>query len=791
MVQRPADAPCLRARAARPPIDTTHAITVLQPRAGDLAAATYSPAMIRSLMSVPPLPDGDVAPDGTVRFAALSMPAAPWPVGDAGRDGSREHEYMRMLRTLLGNISGMVYRCRDDSHWTMDFVSGGCLELTGFEVDELLRGERITYELITHPDDRARVRHAIGQALAAGGRFDLEYRIVRADGELRWVWDRGTGVHDPTGQLLAIEGLVQDISERKQAEQALREAEGRYRGLFENAIEGVFRTTPDGVYVEANPALAAIYGYETPAALMDSVRDIGSQLYVDPARREQFMRIMREQGEVHEFESQVYRRDGGIIWIAENARAVRGAEGEVLYYEGMVEDITDRKTYQHRLEWQATHDSLTGLANRVLLQERLELAIHRAAADDAQVAVIFVDLDHFKLINDTMGHAIGDEMLRTLARRLRLCVRGSDTIARHGGDEFVLVTGCGRGPQPAARVIELLVQAIAEPCQLAGREYRLNCSVGVALYPGDGRTAETLLKHADSALYRAKANGRNNVQFFTRGMTAGLAQRLEMENNLRRALEHQHFELHYQPRVDLTIGRIVGAEALLRWRDPVHGLIMPDQFIPLAEETGLVVPLGNWVLQAACAQLRRWQEAGLRPGFVSVNVSAQQFFRADLPRVVAQVLADTGVDAADVELEITESVAMHDAPRLLRTLQELKALGVRVSIDDFGTGYSSLAYLRRFPVDSLKIDRSFVSELGADADDAIVRSIVALGHSLGLKVVAEGVELETQLLRLRNVGCDEVQGYYFGRPAPAAEHGERLQAGMPRPRRTGVLRVAR
>jgi len=393
--------------------------------------------------------------------------------------------------------------------------------------------------------------------------------------------------------------------------------------------------------------------------------------------------------------------------------------------------------------------------------------------------VLFIDLDRFKLINDTLGHQVGDELLQIVARRLQRCARGSDTVARLGGDEFVLILNAPPVGDPTGRTLELLMQAISEPCQVARREYNLTCSVGVALYPEDGPDAETLLKHADTALYRAKDSGRNNAQFFTRELTAQLAQRVELESKLRRALELQQFELYFQPRVDLASGRMVGAEALVRWNLPGEGLVLPSRFIPLAEETGLIVSLGSWVLREACRQLRAWIDEGLEPGSVSVNVSAQQFRSGELPDLVAQVLAETGIEPAALELEITESVLMQDAARFLDMINRIKQLGVRISIDDFGTGYSSLAYLRRFPVDHLKIDRSFVADMAHSQDDAIiVRSIIALGHALGLQVVAEGVESAEQLQLLRASDCDEVQGFHLGRPGPADEYRRLLRAAV-------------
>jgi diguanylate cyclase (GGDEF)-like protein/PAS domain S-box-containing protein len=676
----------------------------------------------------------------------------------------------RMLQTLLGNLDGMVYRCRDDEYWTMEFVSDGCVRLTGYDPDDLLFNNRISYEAITHPDDRGRVRDEIRNGIAIRKRFDVEYRILHATGEQRWVWERGTGVFNERGDLIAIEGLIQDVTERKESTQALREAERRYYNLFENALEGIFRTTIEGQYLDANPALARIYGFESPAELISSLKDIRNQLYVQPQRREEFMHLIKARGLVSSFESQVYRKNGEIIWISENARAVLSDEGRVICYEGTVEDVTERKLYQARIEQQANYDTLTGLANRSLLHERLQQAILAASSYGTRLGVVFVDLDRFKFINDSLGHHVGDELLRAMAERLKASVRESDTVARLGGDEFVLLINGQGDPESVALVLERMLSDISQPWTFAQGDFNVTCSIGVALYPDDGDSAEVLLKHADSAMYRAKEKGRNNFQFFTADLNALITQRLDMESRLRRALEREQFTLHYQPRMDMNTQRIVGAEALLRWQATEDDNVEPARFIPVAEDIGLIAPIGRWVLRNACRQNKRWQEAGLPPFAISVNVSPRQFRQDNFVDTVAEVLRETGLEARYLEIELTESAVMHDAEQFIAMLGELSDLGVQISLDDFGTGYSSLSCLKRLPVDRLKVDRSFVQDIATDADDAIiVRTIIALGHNLGLKVVAEGVETAEQLEFLRANACDELQGYYFAKPMPAAE----------------------
>jgi diguanylate cyclase (GGDEF)-like protein/PAS domain S-box-containing protein len=709
---------------------------------------------------------------GTGRFAALNLPTDHLPpvlttvVGETGM--TREQEYGRMLKTLVSNVPGMVYRCRNDADWTMEFVSDGFERLTGYRTSDILLNHRIRFEDIIHPDDRALMHQAMADVEGEGEPFDVEYRIIHADSTLRWVWERGIGVYDGSPQPIAYEGLIQDVTARKLAEQAVVEAERRYRGIFDNAIEGIFRTSADGHFIEANPALAQICGFDSVDELVNSCRDIGAQIYVDPERRAKFMHLISVRGSVSGFESQIFRKNGDVIWVSENARAVVDGKGNVHAYEGMLADITERKLYQARIEQQANYDTLTGLANRSLLQDRLQQSMLTCSAYGSRLAVAFIDLDRFKFINDSLGHHIGDELLKCIAKRLSSCVREVDTVARLGGDEFVLLISDQAGnPDSLRKMMERVLAVVAEPWVIEQGEFNVTASVGVARYPDDGIDAPTLLKHADSAMYRAKDRGRNRVQFFTNELNVQMIESLEMESKLRRALEREQFLLHYQPRIDLSSGACLGAEALIRWRVSPQEIISPHRFIPLAEETGIIVPMGRWVLETACAQNKAWQDMGLDPMVVSVNVSARQFRQDDFVQTVVTVLKKTGLEARYLEIELTESMVMHDAEKLVAMLDELKRIGVQMSVDDFGTGYSSLSYLKRFPVDRLKIDRSFVQDLMNDTDDAtIVRTIIALGHNLGLRVVAEGVETAEQSNFLRENDCDEAQGYFFGRPVP-------------------------
>lgn len=684
----------------------------------------------------------------------------------------------RLLTTITTHLVGMIYRCQVDANWTMVYVSDYCLKLTGYEAEDVTSSRRKSYEEITFPKDRARVRRDILAALEQNGTFEVEYRIQRADGRVCWVLERGMGIRDVSGKLVCLEGYIQDISEQMAANEAMLEAVRRYSSIFEHATEGIFQTTPDGRYLNANPALAQMYGHSSARELVAYLHDIQRQLYVSPERRDDFLELMRSNGMVRNFESQVYRRDGSIIWISENARVVRHPDGSVQFFEGTVVDITERKQHEDELLHQASHDSLTGLPNRALLRDRIEQAIAKARREGSQMAVVFVDLDHFKLINDSLGHHVGDRLLLEVAARLTQCVRSHDSVARQGGDEFVLVLAEQHGDHDILSIVNRLLESISQPWMDGGQEYGLSCSIGVSCYPQHGEDPDTLLRCADAAMYKAKASGRNTYHLYTSELNDAISERLELENNLRHALERDEFRVYYQPRIGTASGRIIGAEALIRWEGPGKGLVSPDRFIPIAEETGLIVPIGQWILQEACRQNSAWQRAGLPPITVSVNLSPIQFRHAGLVKSVASALERANLSPAFLELELTESFVMHDAERINGAMQSLKALGVDISVDDFGTGYSSLSYLKRFPVDRLKVDKSFVRDIDTDPDDAaIVRAIITLGHSLNLKVVAEGVETQAQLTFLQQHGCDELQGYFFSRPIPASEMGL-LLAGM-------------
>ncbi len=684
------------------------------------------------------------------------------------KSASDMQDRLRMLDNLLDNLAGMVYRCKYDKHWTMIFVSEGCLGLTGYSPQDVLLNKTIAYEDIIQQEYRDKVRSVTEEAIASGHRFEVEYCIRHANGSTVWVLERGNPVYNQAGQIEALEGFVEDITSRVKVEQALRHTEERYRSIFENAIEGIFQTSASGQYLVVNPALARIYGYGSAMELIHALNNIQEQLYVSSHRREEFVHAMNVHGHVHNFESLVYRKDRSTIWISENARIVYDENGQLLHYEGTVEDITERKSYEEKIEHQATHDGLTGLPNRHMLNDRLQQCMNFADRYKNKFAVAFLDLDQFKLINDSMGHEVGDQLLVIMSERLSSCIREIDTVVRLGGDEFVVLLTNLHKIDDITHSMQRILSAVGRPCIINGLDFVVSCSIGVSLYPDDGKDPNTLLRNADSALYKAKHAGRNNFQIYTQELNKSLTERVKMEYRLRLAVERSEFLLHYQPKVDFATGLISGAEALVRWQPPGLPLVPPNHFIQVAEETGLIEKIGEWVLLAACKKACELQQKMGRAMPIAVNVSARQFRQPGLARMVEHALKTTGLAPDSLELEITESTLIDDAAKFIETLHALKKLGVKLAIDDFGTGYSSLAYLKDFPIDRLKIDKAFVSNLENDAaNSAILKAIVVLGQSLGLKVIAEGVETAYQHEYLHRIGCDELQGYFFSKPLPA------------------------
>jgi diguanylate cyclase (GGDEF)-like protein/PAS domain S-box-containing protein len=570
--------------------------------------------------------------------------------------------------------------------------------------------------------------------------------------------------------------LSDDLALRMRTEKSLRLRE-KVIEVSSNAIIICSAEAPDYAIEYVNPAFESITGYRADEVVGKSLRTLQGASQ-DHQNIEEISAALRERREGHAV-LRNYRKDGSGYWNDLFISPVRDDGGEIVNFVVAQYDISAIMRYEAELEFQARHDALTGLANRNLLTERLERAIGSARHSNTELWVVFVDLDRFKFVNDTLGHEAGDALLKVLAERLKLAVREADTVARMGGDEFVLVLPEGASRDASLQVIDNIMQAVATPLMIQSHEFYLTCSVGIAAYPSDGGSADVLTKHADIAMYRAKELGRNTYQFYTAAMSERTLERLEIEADLRHALERNELSLHYQPQIDLGGANIVGMEALLRWHHPRHGMIAPSRFIALAEEMGLIIPIGAWVLRAACEQAKAWQTAGLGQLRIAVNLSPRQFTQKGLAQSIAAILAETGLDARYLELELTESMVMTDVDHAITILRELKHLGVQIAIDDFGTGYSSLSYLRRFPIDVLKIDQSFVRDITLEEDGAaIVRTIISLAHSLRLKVVAEGVETPAQLAYLRAHACDQVQGYLFSRPVPAADFELMIRKGL-------------
>jgi len=578
----------------------------------------------------------------------------------------------------------------------------------------------------------------------------------------RWYECRDQAIRWNDGRWVRME-IATDITERKVAEGELR----KLSLAVEQSPAAVLITDPAGVVEYVNPKFTRVTGYTLEEARARTPSLLKSEGMSEEAYRDLLDRL--SSGEEWHGEIRSRRKNGSRYWELASISPVVDPNGAITHYVAVKEDISDRKDYEAQLEYLSTHDELTGLANRALLSDRLEQSIHYAQRSERQVAVLLLDLDRFKFINDSLGHDFGDRLLCEVARRLQDSVREADTVARLGGDEFVLLLTELAGTKDAGLVANKILHQLAQPYRLDGREISLTASLGISLYPRDGLDVATLIRNADTAMYQSKRDG-STFSYYATEMNQKVLATLEMESGLRNALERKEFRLHYQPQVDLASGRVIGCEALLRWLHPQKGMISPGDFIPLAEETGLITPIGAWALHEACRQAVVWQEAGFPELRMAVNLSARQFRKGDLPQQVRKTLHQTGLAADRLELELTESMVMDDPVGAKQTMQGLKDLGVFLSLDDFGTGYSSLNYLRRFPVDSLKIDRSFIRDVVVDPSGAsVVTSIIDIAHNLRLVAVAEGVETREQLDFLVGCGCDSYQGFFFSKPIPAED----------------------
>jgi diguanylate cyclase (GGDEF)-like protein/PAS domain S-box-containing protein len=565
---------------------------------------------------------------------------------------------------------------------------------------------------------------------------------------------------------------------RAQTEEALRLRQRAIEASV-NAVMIASATRPGFPLEYVNPAYEAITGYTAAEVIGRSgeflLGDDGAQAGLEHVRA-----ALRERREGRAL-LRNYRKDGRLFWNDLRLAPVRDDSGAVTHIVGVMNDVTEAKTYQEQLEHQANHDALTNLPNRNLMRDRLEQALAYAQRQDHSVAVAVLDLDHFKLVNDSLGHSAGDELLTTAARRIQSCLRGSDTLARLGGDEFVLIMpDCGtvEADLGIADMLRRIQRALAAPIRVVERSFHVSCSIGVSLFPQDSRTIEGLLQQADAAMYEAKAQGRARFHFYSADLNQRINRRIELEGGMRRALEQREFALHYQPKLDLQSGEVIGAEALLRWKCPERGNVSPGEFIPLAEETGLIVQIGNWVLRTACAQMAEWRAAGLPELTLAVNLSPRQIHSKALIEHVSALLVEHRLPPSSLELEITETAMAEDPERIRHLLNELSERGIGLAIDDFGTGYSSLAYLKRFRANTLKIDRAFVRDIAIDAGDvAMTSAIVAMARNLGMRTVAEGVETEAQMQRLRALGCDEMQGFLFSPALPPDQFAQLVKDG--------------
>lgn len=683
-------------------------------------------------------------------------------------DRSRYEELAKLetgYRQLIDLAPELICVCQDGKVTLMNAAGAGIVGLPAADCVGHPFAEFV------HPDYRPAVEDGLQALLAEAARVPMKLlsrdgREVHVEVAATAIDDAGPFTLEPAAPAVLL--LARDVTQRQMATQAIVEREERLRKIMETMVDALIISDAQGRIETFNPAAERIFGYAARevvggplSVLMPSDQAGHHDRYVADyvaSGKSQVIGVGREvQG----------RRKDGTLFPLEISLSELFLGGR-RYFVGVLRDITERKQNEERLTFLATRDHLTGLPNRAMFQDRLHEAVTRADVNRHQVGVLFIDLDHFKNINDTLGHSVGDAVLREVAHRLEQQARAGDMVAHLSGDEFTMILDNLEAPEEAARIATTVLDRLSQPFEVDGREIFTSGSIGIVLYPDNAESIGTLMKNVDTAVHHAKRLGRNTFQFYTENLSQDMVRRLQIENGLRRCLERNELSILYQPKVDLDSGEVTGAEALLRWHSEELGFVPPDEFIPVAEETGLIVPIGDWVLAEVCRQVAQWVERGRPPIRVAVNLSARQFREAGLTRRITEILADTGVAADLLELELTESMLVENADEAIQALWALKGLGITLSIDDFGTGYSSLSYLKRFPIDALKIDKSFVRDIPDSRDDiSITRAIISMGRSLELKLVAEGVETPAHEDFLRRNGCHYAQGYYYARPLQA------------------------
>ncbi|MBC8022174.1 MAG: EAL domain-containing protein, partial [Burkholderiales bacterium] len=684
-------------------------------------------------------------------------------VSDAKRATGELERHLHFTRALLDAIPNPVYF--KDTQGRYQAYNRAWAELFGAEGDWI---GKTSFDVLT--PEMAQEHHERDRLLfERPSSTTYEALVPAAEGQVRQMLYNKVSFVDQKGDVAGLIGIITDVTHYKETERALEASEARFRVLTESSIDLISVVDGDGVLRYQSAALRRLLGYDPADTLGKNVHDL---VHRDDAEhvRAAFRRIVDSRHLTEPVEFRLRHRNGS--WrtfesLGTNCLANPHISGVVWNSR----DITDRKVIQQRIQHLAYHDNLTGLPNRGLLQDRLARAIARGERSGKKVAVLFIDLDNFKNINDTLGHDVGDELLRQVSRRLTECVRLEDTIARQGGDEFIVLLDQLDDGRNASIVAQKILNSLRHPLALGGTEQHVSGSVGIAVYPEDGRDAQTLMKNADTAMFHGKSMGKNTYQYFTAQMNIAVKRRMTLETALRRAVMQKNFVLHYQPQINLESGEIIAVEALVRWQTEDSGTVMPGDFIPLAEETGLINEIGEWVLREGCRQAKEWQDKGLaRTRRMAINLSARQFSDRGFLDMVTRILGETGLAPQCLELEITESQVMRQTEGMIQLLNKLAEMGVSLAIDDFGTGYSSLSYLKRLPIQKLKIDQSFIRDITVDPNDAaIVVAIINMAKSLDLETIAEGVETAGQLALLRSKGCRTGQGFYFSMPLPAAE----------------------